>query len=200
MSFPNNVYLAAFVSAVATTMATLPLWRKWCLRNNFVDDPGHRKIHETPVALAGGWAVLGGMLLPLVIAAILLKLQTTEPVSAAPLVYGLNRRAIELGAILLGAVGITILGWLDDRHELHPLPKFAGQLLIAALVAAAGVRITLFVPSIVFSYAVTILWLLTLVNAFNFMDNMNGLCAGLGAIAAWYFAAIAASPVSTSWH
>ena len=50
----------------------------------------------------------------------------------------------------------------------------------------------MFVPSLAFSYAVTILWLLTVINAFNFMDNMNGLCAGLGAIGAGWFAVIAA--------
>ena len=85
------------------------------------------------------------------------------------------------------------VGWLDDKHELRPRAKFAGQLLIAALVAASGARITLFVPSLIFSYAITILWILTVINAFNFMDNMNGLCAGLGAIGAYHFALIAAA-------
>ena len=59
--------------------------------------------------------------------------------------------------------------------------------------AAACKRITLFVHSEMFSYAVTILWLLTVINAFNFMDNMNGLCAGVGAIGALLFALIAAA-------
>jgi UDP-GlcNAc:undecaprenyl-phosphate GlcNAc-1-phosphate transferase len=45
----------------------------------------------------------------------------------------------------------------------------------------------------VFSYAVTVLWMLTLINALNFMDNMNGLCAGLGMIAGWCFAVLAAA-------
>jgi UDP-GlcNAc:undecaprenyl-phosphate GlcNAc-1-phosphate transferase len=49
------------------------------------------------------------------------------------------------------------------------------------------------VPSEIFSYAITILWLLTVINAFNFMDNMNGLCAGVGAISAFIFALIAAT-------
>jgi UDP-GlcNAc:undecaprenyl-phosphate GlcNAc-1-phosphate transferase len=75
---------------------------------------------------------------------------------------------------------------------LNPLKKFIGQLLIAGLVAAAGVRVTLFVANPIFSYAITVLWILTLINAFNFMDNMNGLCAGLGLIAALTFAALAA--------
>jgi UDP-GlcNAc:undecaprenyl-phosphate GlcNAc-1-phosphate transferase len=100
---------------------------------------------------------------------------------------------MELAVLALGAVAITILGWLDDKHELKALPKFIGQIVIAIAVAAACKRITLFVHSEIFSYAITILWLLTVINAFNFMDNMNGLCAGLGAIGAFLFALITAA-------
>jgi UDP-GlcNAc:undecaprenyl-phosphate GlcNAc-1-phosphate transferase len=72
------------------------------------------------------------------------------------------------------------------------LPKFVGQSAVALLVAAAGVRVTLFVESPTFSFTVTVLWMLTLINALNFMDNMNGLCAGIGAIAAFCFGMMAA--------
>ncbi|TAL01077.1 MAG: undecaprenyl/decaprenyl-phosphate alpha-N-acetylglucosaminyl 1-phosphate transferase, partial [Verrucomicrobia bacterium] len=193
LPFPFNVFLAAFVSGLATTFATLPLWRRWCIRTGLVDDPGHRKIHSTAVPLAGGLAVLTGLLVPLALAALALKFGRTEFNQAAALDYGLRKRAWELAAIAIGAVGMTLLGWLDDKHELRAAPKFAGQLAIAFLVAASGARITLFVPSLVFSYAITILWLLTVINAFNFMDNMNGLCAGLGAIGAFFFGVIAAA-------
>jgi UDP-GlcNAc:undecaprenyl-phosphate GlcNAc-1-phosphate transferase len=193
VSFPHNAYLAAFVSAFATTLATLPLWRQWCLRTKLVDDPGHRKIHDQTIPLAGGLAVLTGLLVPLVGAAALLQFGGTQIAGAGQLLYGLEKRALQLGAIATGAVAMVILGLLDDRHELRPLQKFTGQAFIAVLVAAAGVRITLFVPSVVFSYAVTVLWLLTVINAFNFIDNMNGLCAGLGAIGAGLLAAVAAS-------
>jgi UDP-GlcNAc:undecaprenyl-phosphate GlcNAc-1-phosphate transferase len=116
-----------------------------------------------------------------------------EPDAAFLLKYGFSHRIVELAGILAGAFGILAVGWLDDKYELRPRAKFAGQFLVAALVAASGARITLFVPSLLFSYAVTILWLLTLMNAFNFMDNMNGLCAGLGAIGAWCFGLRAAA-------
>ena len=193
MSFPYNFFAAAFAGAFLTTLLALPLWRKWCLRTNLVDDPGHRKIHDAPIPLAGGFAVLMGILLPLVVGAILLKLEIVKISSASAIVHGLDRRASELAVLALGAIGITILGWLDDKHELKALPKFLGQILIAIAVAAACKRITLFVHSDVFSYAITVLWLLTVINAFNFMDNMNGLCAGLGAIGAFLFALIAAA-------
>jgi UDP-GlcNAc:undecaprenyl-phosphate GlcNAc-1-phosphate transferase len=193
LNFPFNFFIAAFLGAFATSLLALPLWRKWCLRTNLVDDPGHRKIHSSPIPLAGGFAVLTGILLPLAVGAILLKLGIVKISSAGLIVHGIDRRATELAVLAFGAVAITILGWLDDRHELKALPKFIGQFLIALLVAAASKRITLFVPSEVFSYAITILWLLTVINAFNFMDNMNGLCAGIGAIGAFIFAFIAAT-------
>jgi len=193
VTFPLNFYLAAFASAFAAALLALPLWRHWCRRVNLVDDPGHRKIHTAPMPLAGGFAVLTGMLLPLATGALLLKFGLVKTATAGLMVHGLNRRATELAVIALGAVAITLLGWLDDRHELKALPKFLGQLIIAVAVAAACKRITLFVHSEVFSYAITILWLLTVINAFNFMDNMNGLCAGLGALGAFFFALIAAA-------
>jgi len=193
MVFPFNFFAAAFFGACLTSLLVLPLWRKWCLRANMVDDPGHRKIHAAPVPLAGGFAVLTGILLPLAAGALLLKLGLVKLPSAGLIVHGLDRRALELAVLALGAVAITLLGALDDRHELAALPKFIGQLLIAIAVAAACKRITLFVHSETFSYAITILWLLTIINAFNFMDNMNGLCAGVGAIGAFIFALLAAA-------
>lgn len=214
MTFPINVYLGAIVGACLTVLVALPLWRKWCLRTGLVDDPGKRKIHDQPVPLAGGLAVMTGLVVPAVVACVLLwwrnaaggrasEINTTshpgggfpllDPNSVFLLEYGLGRRAMELAGIFAGAFGMLWVGWLDDKRELSPRAKFAGQLLIAALVAASGARITLFVPSIVFSYAITMLWILTVVNAFNFMDNMNGLCAGLGALGAYNFAIIAAA-------
>ena len=193
MAFPFNFFAAAFLGAFVTSLLALPQWREWCLRADLVDDPGHRKIHNTPVPLAGGFAVLTGILLPLAVGAIFLKLGIVKISSASLIVHGVDRRAIELAVLALGAVAITILGWLDDKHELKALPKLIGQILIAVAVATACKRITLFVHSDIFSYAITILWLLTVINAFNFMDNMNGLCAGVGAIGAFIFALIAAA-------
>ncbi len=193
MTFPFNFFLAAFAGGLLTTLVALPVWRKFCLRQNHVDDPGQRKIHDKPVALAGGPAVLTGILLPMLAGAILLKTGAPVLSHTQPILHGLERRGLELVTIACGAIAVTLLGWLDDKHELRPLPKFMGQLLIAVAVAMACKRITLFVPSTAFSYAITILWLLTVINAFNLVDNMNGLCAGLGAIGALLFGVIAAS-------
>jgi len=194
------LHLAAFATAFVTSIFALPLWRHWCLRTGLVDDPGHRKIHSEPIPLAGGLAVMTGLLLPTLAALAWLGLQSAlpqlsllDPDLLHRLTHGLNRRAFELASIFLGSTGMLLVGFWDDRHELRPSAKFGAQLLIAFIVAASGIRITLFVPSVAFSYFVTILWILTVINAFNFMDNMNGLCAGVGAIGAALFAIIAAA-------
>lgn len=192
MSFPFNVYVLAFVAAGLTSAASLPLWRAWCHRTGLMDDPGHRKIHAEAVPLAGGLAVCTGLVVPLVVAALALRFHALDAATVSPLSHGFGRRTAPLLAILGGALGMVLLGWLDDRHELKAGPKLVGQLLIASLVAASGVRITLFVPSLLFSYVVTVAWILTVTIAFNIMDNMNGLCGGLGAIAAAWFALNAA--------
>ncbi len=188
MSFPANAYLLSFLGALLATAATVPFWRSWCVRTGLVDDPGHRKIHQTPVPLAGGLAVFTGLAAVLLAGAAAVGLKLLDPESVEKLSYGLGQRAPQLAAIVVGALGMVLLGWWDDRHELKPSVKFAGQCAVALLVAASGVRVTLFVPSIAFSYAITVLWILTVTNAVNFNDNMNGLCGGLGAIASSWIA------------
>ena len=199
MNFPLHVYVASLLGAFLASWLTLPAWRRWCIRTGLVDDPGARKIHTEPIPLAGGLAVMTGILLPLAGGALLVLIaQGVVPVPGlsesdwSKLDYGFGARAMQLGVVLLGAVGMLVLGWLDDRHELSPAWKFAGQFAIALLVALAGVRVTLFVPSVAFSFAVTVLWIVGVTNAMNFLDNMNGLCGGIGAIAAAFFGLAAA--------
>jgi len=209
VNFPVALYLLAGLAAFATALIALPFWSRWCLRAGLVDDPGGRKTHANRMPLAGGLTIMTALIVPTLAGALAVILAGLHPATqpgvpphSAPffasnpvplLTHGLERRGVELSAVLIGAFGLLVVGLLDDRNELKPATKFAGQLLVAALVAAAGARITLFVPNLVFSYAVTILWIVTVINAFNFMDNMNGLCGGLGVIAAFYFAAISAA-------
>ena len=193
------IYSAAFFSAFFTALLALPLWRRWCLRTGLVDDPGHRKIHDQSMPLAGGLTVVTALLIPTTLALVALwlrhplKIPPLDDATAPLLTHGLHRRSLELAAIFVGAIGMLLVGLWDDKHESRPAGKFFCQFAVATLVAASGARITLFVPNLAFSFAVTILWILTVINAFNFMDNMNGLCGGLGAIGAFYFGLTAAT-------
>ena len=181
-----GLYGLALAAAFFSSFLSLPVWRYWCRKIGLMDDPGHRKIHSAPIALAGGLAVMTGLLLPVILGYFTLPL--FEQTHRFMLHHGYEKRGIQLIILFIGAVTMMVIGLLDDKYELQPAIKFLGQLLVAFFTAAAGIRITLFVPNIYFSYFITILWILTLTNAFNFMDNMNGLCGGLGMIGAWYFA------------
>ena len=187
-SFPGNIYIVSLIGGFALTFLLMPAWIRASRRLGMTDDPGARKIHLRTTPLAGGIAVgftLGSSLLAgaiLVIAGVWDREQTEL------IAYGYANRIPQLAAIMVAAFGMLILGALDDRIELSPAVKFSGQFALALLVALSGVRATVFVDNVVFSHLVTVLWILTLVNAFNFLDNMNGLCAGLGAIATLTFA------------
>jgi UDP-GlcNAc:undecaprenyl-phosphate GlcNAc-1-phosphate transferase len=183
--FPFGFYTIAFLAGLLTTLCAMPLVTRWAIARKLVDEPGERKIHDQPIVLVGGLAVALGIFIPLIVAAILAPLLLNNFTGAAALKYGFNAKVLQLIALGIGAIGMVTLGWLDDKIELRPMPKFAGQTAVALLVAASGIRVTLFVESELFSYAVTVLWILTVTNAFNFIDNMNGVCTGLGFIAAW---------------
>ncbi|HVK58505.1 MAG TPA: MraY family glycosyltransferase [Candidatus Kapabacteria bacterium] len=188
MSFPFNVYALAFIAALISSALSFPLWRRFCVRTGHVDDPGHRKIHSDPVPLAGGLTVMTGFFLPVLVGAGVIVAWRHGDVQILVrdlFEYGLSQRALQLMAVLGGGFGMVLLGWWDDKHELRPLSKFSGQILIALLVAWSGIKITVFIPSGLVAYALTVLWILALTNALNFLDNMNGLCTGLGFVAAW---------------
>ena len=192
--FPSWVYPLVFAAAFVTSATTARIWIKISLKLGLIDQPGPRKIHSAPIPLAGGLIVATGLLLPLILASLL----AYSPLISANLsdisTYGFSARTTQLIGLTLGAIGMLALGLIDDRGALSAGKKFSAQLLIVAIVAGTGTRITLFIPNAAFSYVITFLWFLTLVNAFNFNDNMNGLCSGLGAISATLFAIHSALP------
>lgn len=191
MSVFALIYLVAFISSAISTALTLPLWRRWGYNIGLVDEPGHRKIHSEPIALAGGLAVMCGIIIPLIAGLLYISIGHSGEIHDK-FRYGIFKRFWQLSAICSGAIAMLGLGWFDDKKELNPLCKFAGQFFVAGATALAGVRITLFIDNWLVSFAITVLWILTITNAMNFLDNMNGLCAGLAAIGSAVFGIISA--------
>ncbi len=189
------------ISAVGTAIV-----RTWACRRGFVDRPGGHKAHAAPVALGGGIAIVAAIILPLA-AALLVSRVGAARLPAEVLGYSFNvgghaaRVADLLGgvamrlpaglAILGGAIVLHILGLIDDVRPLGPGIKMLVMAAVAlTLTAGFGVR-ALDVLGSVPSVLLTTLWIVLIINAFNFMDNMDGLSAGVAAIAAVFFAAAA---------
>ncbi len=175
--------LATFLLAVVATAASMPFWRRLCQRLGWIDEPGQRKIHDAPLALSGGLALLTGLIVSM---AFWWMLAAAGGIARFPqeLSAAFHRSPAHFTAIAAGLLAMTGLGWVDDRLELRPGTKFLGQLFVAVGAALGGVRCGIFDEQPALQLAVTVLWILTVTNAFNFIDNMNGLCAGLCIVAA----------------
>src|SRR5688500_1327363 len=104
LEFPYNLYALGGVGAFLVSVATVPLWIRWAKRIGMVDDPGHRKIHSTPIPLAGGWAVLAAMAVVLFggIAAVQLDFLSIAGARGAEdlLRYGVSKRGGQLAVIV----------------------------------------------------------------------------------------------------
>ena len=98
----------------------------------------------------------------------------------------------ELGGILGGAALLFTAGLLDDLRHLSPLVKLAVQIGAAVIALASGLQVEI-VGNDVLAWGIGILWLVGITNAFNLLDNMNGLAATLAVIACAYFAIDAVS-------
>jgi len=105
----------------------------------------------------------------------------------AALAVGAVEWSGELGGILAGVTLLFVAGLVDDLRSLSPLVKLAAQIAAAVIVLAAGLSVEL-VGNDVLAWGIGILWLVGITNAFNLLDNMDGLAATLAAIACGYFA------------
>ena len=199
LAFIAACVLPSFAVAVVATAAL----RRWAPRWGLVDQPGPRKVHQQPTPLGGGLAIWLAVVLPLAAASMLacdclpVGLAGWLPYGVADQVNipaGLGR----LWAILAGGTLLVAVGLIDDRRGLSWQFRLAVQLLVAVAIVAAGVRGTLFLPrpwqadwlNNLPGSVLSVLWILVLVNAFNFLDNMDGLSSGIGLIVAAMFAGV----------
>ena len=186
----------AFITSVLLTW----LVRSLAPRVNFVDRPGGHKQHGAPVALGGGIAMTAVILLFLIggTSTAWLFRDASPPPGWLPsfMLVHLAGVASKLPVVLAVGGGILLLhivGLIDDIKPLNWALKLAAQLLVAFVVSGpAGIRAAEFLPAPV-SIALTILWIVLITNAFNFLDNMDGLSAGIAAIACVIFAVASAA-------
>lgn len=170
--------LAFLIALLASLTLTVPV-RAFALRVGMVDRPGPRKVHLQPIPLLGGLAIYFGVAL-----------------SVLFLVQGPARD--QVWGILAGATLIAAVGILDDRGLLHHQIKlFVGMPLAAIILMLSGIRTqifsTLFGGSTgdVLDAILTIVWVVGVTASFSILDHMDGLCAGVAAMAAAFFALLA---------
>ena len=164
--------LFAFILALAISFACTPAVRMLAIKIKAVDVPkDNRRMHKVPIPRMGGLAIFAGFLVSVLF--------------FVPL-------GTEFRSILIGALILVVLGIIDDIVALKPKTKFAGQIIAALIPALSGVSIhgivNPFVPGQystlgIFSIPFTVIWIVGITNAVNFIDGLDGLACGVSAIA-----------------
>ena len=160
--------------------------RQWGL----LDQPGGHKGHRDPTPLGGGVAIWLTTVILLGMGALVIK--WGRALLPNPLALYVNGALLRLGDLLV-IVGlasvIMIMGLIDDLKDLNWRLRLGIQVGCATILAATGIHVTLFGPFThpILGGAVTVLWIVALTNSFNMLDNMDGLAASVGLIAALLF-------------
>ena len=159
-------------------MLTAPV-RALALRVGMVDLPGPRKVHLQPIPLLGGLAMWGAIMLAILFA------------------FDGPARAQSLG-IVAGATLVAAVGFLDDKGWLHHQIKlFVAMPLAAGILLASGIHAQVFEVLVggrvgfALDAVLTIFWVVGITASFSILDHMDGLCAGVAAMASIFFAMIA---------
>lgn len=161
--------LIAFFISLFVSVCMIPLIIKVANRFQIVDKPNKRNVHKTPVPSLGGLAIIAG--------------------TAAGLIY-LNLDNPFLFPVIIGAIIIIVTGVLDDKFNVSAKIKFTLQLVAASVVVASGIMIkSIDLPFIggielgVFSYIISVLWIVGVTNSINLIDGLDGLAGGVAIIA-----------------
>lgn len=191
------VILGLMAASFLLSLGLTAVIKKVAARVGFVDKPGHRKIHYIPKPLGGGAAIFLAMAIPMVGGLAFVQFfgyvghtAVTSNLQNNPLAVhwpGIRQQTPLALKFLAAIVAIHLLGLWDDRKALGPYLKLVIQLaIITGLVLWADLRALTLLdrwglgkwPSVI----VTVLWIAGITNAFNFLDNMDGLSAGVAAV------------------
>jgi len=169
-------YVAVFAASLFLSWVLTPFALRLAVRRGLFDQPADHKSHVSPVPYLGGLAIVAGLSIAVLLAA-----------AVRPPAFGLD----ELAWALAIALGLAVVGLIDDLRSLPPLVRVAGEIGAGFGVWAIGAGAE-FTGNSTLNCIVTVVWVVGITNAVNLLDNMDGLSAGVSAIAAGSFGVIAA--------
>jgi UDP-GlcNAc:undecaprenyl-phosphate/decaprenyl-phosphate GlcNAc-1-phosphate transferase len=192
--------LSCIIPSFLISLCVTAAMRSIAPRIGLLDFPAARKVHKRPTPLGGGIGIVCGVIIPLAFAELAAKYLVSHgelqkkllgDVTLSP--EGVVEHRFQLWWILACGIVLSVMGFVDDKKNLHWLPRLVVQIGVACvLVFVANVHATLFMPPPfdLLPKLLSVLWILILVNAFNFLDNMDGLSSGIALIAAVVFATV----------
>jgi UDP-GlcNAc:undecaprenyl-phosphate/decaprenyl-phosphate GlcNAc-1-phosphate transferase len=194
---------ACFTTAFVVSAAATGLMRWVAPQVGLIDRPAARKVHTTPTPLGGGVGIVCGFVVTMAMAHLAVWLIARDPTppgwlppSIQPHLSGVLSRAPMLWRLIAAGVLLAVMGLLDDFKGLPWKSRLVVQFGIAFALVAGGVQATVFVNQPWVGQVISVLWIVVLINSFNFLDNMDALSSGIGLIAAAVFAVLMLGTVS----
>ena len=188
------IYAGSFLGALVISLVLVPLVRQLAIKRDVLDSPGAHKSHSTPVPYLGGVAMVVAFSLA-VIAGAVVKQDLSFSGGLVTFNRGLvlNRGASTLGELFLVlglALGLSVMGLLDDLKGLNPFLRLGIEIGVASAVIAYGILFTSPLPDGI-DAIITVVWIVGITNALNLLDNTDGLAAGITGIAGIAFFVLA---------
>jgi len=172
--------LIPFFTAFFICVILTPLIRRVAIKKDLLAKPAKDRWHKKSTALFGGIAIFAGIAITLCF--------VTDFSDVGRFVSDPSKKSNlpSFGvATLIGSALLFILGLIDDIITIKPQTKLIGQILVASLITFLGYRLHWF-HSLTIDTVVTLFWIVGITNAFNLLDNMDGLCAGIGLVTAFF--------------
>lgn len=175
--------LSVFLAAAFCSALLVSVCKRISYHFNLLDFPSGRKAHKRPTPFLGGVAVFVSFW-AVVLAGITFLAIFDRSLARSMAIPSLWPK---IGGIFTGSLVILFAGLVDDKKGLTPLKKLFFQIAAAGILMSLGLRINLLADLGALGYVVTFVWILLLMNAFNFIDSLDGHCAGIAFISALTF-------------
>jgi len=188
----NLIYLYIFLFSTVLSLILTPLAGRIAVQLNIVDHPGERKIHSQPKPYLGGTAIFLSFFITIIGHLVALKFISLFPfyIPKDIVIYlkNVSYTHSKLLFLFIGAILIYVVGTYDDIRGMRPSVKLIFQILAGLILFWGGIRIVAFIHNIYLTAILSIFWVVLLINSFNFLDNMDGLSAGVAVIISLIFA------------
>ena len=191
---PAWLYLATFVGAIGLSLMLVPAVREYARNREIIDAPGGHKSHRTPVPYLGGVAMVAAFSVAMVIGVVVRRSAQFDDgqisITFGNLFSQGDGLVRELAVVLGLARVFAAMGLIDDLRGLSPVLRFVVGLGLATVLVAYGVVLQSPLPDWL-DMVISVVWILGMTNAFNLLDNIDGLAAGTAAVASGAFFVIA---------
>ena len=191
---PAWLYLATFVGAIGLSLLLVPAVREYARNREIIDTPGGHKSHRAPVPYLGGVAMVAAFSVAMVIGVVVRRSAQFDDgqisITFGNLITQGDGLVRELAVVLGLALVFAAMGLIDDLRGLSPVFRFVVGLGLATVLVAYGVVLQSPLPDWL-DMVISVVWILGMTNAFNLLDNIDGLAAGTAAVAAGAFFVIA---------